>query len=163
MPDFNRVLANYGPEIQTAPILGTLFLASNTTGPPLNRNKDLRKAPSMKVESEMIAQNVTRGVTPAYYFVANRVRNCASTAYPRASLSLEKTLNEARALYKRAGYTATNPLRIKFFFNSNEGIRRLMIAIAGGWKQNLGVETELTSPEFRVFLEERKKKVLGCN
>jgi oligopeptide transport system substrate-binding protein len=31
-----------------------------------------------------------------------------------------------------------------------------MVAIAGGWKDSLGVETELVSTEFRIFLEERK-------
>jgi oligopeptide transport system substrate-binding protein len=33
MPDIDRVLAKYSHEIQTAPILGTLFLALKTTEP----------------------------------------------------------------------------------------------------------------------------------
>ena len=33
-----------------------------------------------------------------------------------------------------------------------------MVAVAGGWKQNLGVETTLLSDEFRVFLSGRKDR-----
>jgi len=158
MPDFDRVVAIYGTEIQTAPILGTLFLALDTTEPPLNGNKDLRKALSMTVERELISQNVTRGVTPAYHFVPNGVRNFSSNSYAWANLSPRDRISEAQSLYKGAGYSEMKPLRLKLFFNSNEGIRRLMIAIAAGWKQSLGVETELVSSEFRVFLEERKNR-----
>jgi oligopeptide transport system substrate-binding protein len=156
MPDIDRVSAKFGAEIQTAPILGTLFLALNTNEPPLNASKDVRKALSMTVERELISRNVTRGVTPAYHFVANGVRNFSSNAYAWAHFSSADRIREAQSLYTRAGYSKKKPLRLKLFFNSNEGIRRLMIVIASGWKQSLGVETELVSTEFRLSLEERK-------
>ena len=158
MPDFDRISAKYKSEIQTAPILGTLFLALNTTERPLRGGSDLRKALSMTVERELISQSVTRGVTPAYSFVANGVRDFDSAKYEWASLSTSKRISEAQTLYRHAGYSEQNPLRIRLFFNSNDGIRRLMVAIAAGWKQSLGVETELKSSEFRVFLEDRKNR-----
>jgi oligopeptide transport system substrate-binding protein len=37
-------------------------------------------------------------------------------------------------------------------------IQRIMIAIASSWKENLGVVSDLTSDEFRVFLADRKDR-----
>src|SRR6266436_9539585 len=69
-PDLDRMTQNYGAEIQTAPILGTLYLALDVSEPPLQKNRDLRQALSMAVDRELISAHVTLGVTPAYPFVA---------------------------------------------------------------------------------------------
>jgi oligopeptide transport system substrate-binding protein len=158
MPDFDRMVKEHQSEIQTAPILGTLYLALNTTASPLRDSVELRKALSMTVERDLISRNVTGGVTPAYNFVPNGIRDSASKKYEWAQLSQNDRISQAQALYRKAGYSKDAPLRITLFFNSNDGIRRLMIAIAAGWKESLGIETNLKSSEFRVFLEERKNR-----
>ena len=67
-------------------------------------------------------------------------------------------MTRARLLYKHSGYSERNPLHLKLYFNNSAGIQQIMIAVAGSWKQNLGVVSELTGDEFRVFLDGRKDR-----
>lgn len=156
MPDFERMRAQHASEMQVSPILGTLFLALNLSEPPLSSNLELRRALSMAIEREQITNQVVRGVSPAFSFVANGIKSYTQQRYSWSKLSRDARITQAKSLYAQAGYSKERPLHIKLFFNSNDGIRRLMVAIAAGWKENLGVETELVSTEFRIFLEERK-------
>jgi oligopeptide transport system substrate-binding protein len=156
MPDFSRVSHEYGAQIQTAPILGTLYLALDLAEPPLKDSRDLRQALSMAVDREFISAQVLMGVTPAYTFVARGITGYVPPAYDWAGWNRERKLSYARYLLARSGYSEKNPLRLKLYFNSGEIIKRIMIAVAGSWKQNLGVDSELVSDEFRVFLVGRK-------
>lgn len=158
MPDLGRISQQYGPEVQTAPILGTLYLALNLLKPPLNNSRDLRQALSMSVDRELISEYVMMGVTPAYAFVAKGITGYVPPEYAWSKWSREQQLAYARSLFARAGYSAKNPLHLKLYFNRDEGIQRIMVAIAASWKQNLGVESELVSDEFRVFLAGRKDR-----
>ena len=157
-PDLDRIKKNYGAEIQTAPILGTLYLALDMSKPPLRENRLVRQALSMTLDRELIAEHVTVGVTPAYSFVADGITAYTPPVYEWSKWSRERQLDYARTLYARAGYSKEKPLRLVLYFNSGESIQRIMIAIAANWKQNLGVITNLVSDEFRVFLVGRKDR-----
>jgi oligopeptide transport system substrate-binding protein len=156
--DLQRISQQYPKEVQNQPFLGTLYLALNLSTDPIKNNKDLRQALSMAVDRETISEKVMMGVTPAYALVANGIPGYAPASYAWSSWSREKQLGTARNLYEKAGYSKKKPLHLKLYFNQDEGIRRLMIAIAGSWKQNLGVDSELIADEFRVFLTGRKDK-----
>ena len=155
-PDLDRITQEHGAEIQTAPILGTLYLALDITEPPLRDNRDLRQALSMAVDRDLISERVTRGVTPAYTFVAKGITGYTPPAYEWSQWPRERRLAYARTLFTRSGYSEKKPLHLTLYFNSNESLQRVMIAIAANWKQNLGVFTDLVSDEFRVFLAGRK-------
>ncbi len=155
-PDLSRVVRDFPDQLQTAPILGTLYLALDVSKPPLRDNRELRQALSMAIDRSFIAQHLTLGVTPAYAFVANGIKDYYPPAYEWANWPRDQQLSYARRLYERSGYSQTKPLRLRLYFNAGEGIQRIMVAVAGGWKQNLGVETTLLSDEFRVFLTGRK-------
>ncbi|HWG70493.1 MAG TPA: peptide ABC transporter substrate-binding protein [Steroidobacteraceae bacterium] len=157
-PDLDRVTQKYGAEIQASPILGTLYLGLNVSGPPLRDSRDLRQALSMTVDREMISTHIILGVTPAYSFVANGVRGYKPPAYAWSKWSRERQLTYAQTLYERAGYSKKRPLHLKLYFNTGESIQRIMIAIATNWEQNLGVDVDLVSDEFRVFLAGRKDR-----
>jgi oligopeptide transport system substrate-binding protein len=156
MSDLSRVSQKYGSEVQMAPTLGTVYLALNLSHGPLKGSVELRQALAMAVDKEQIAEHLMMGATPAYAFVADGVSNYHSPKYEWASWSREDQLAQARTLYKRAGYSDTNPLHLKLYYNNSQGIQQIMIAVASSWKQNLGVVSELTGDEFRVFLEGRK-------
>jgi oligopeptide transport system substrate-binding protein len=158
IPDLKRVESVYGAELQTASILGTLYLALNLTENPLRDSRDLRQALSMAVDREFIAEHETVGVTPAYSFVARGVSGYEPPIYSWADWTRERRLRFAKNLYARAGYSKEHPLQLKVYFNSGESIHRIMIAVAGSWKQNLGVECALIADEFRVFLDGRKDR-----
>lgn len=157
-PDFNRISQQYGAEVQAEPILGTLYLALDLSEPPMKDSTDLRHALSMAVDREAIAQHVMMDVTPAYAFVAKGISGYVPPEYEWSKWSRDRQLTYAKSLLERAGYTAKNVLHLKLYFNRDEGIHRIMVAIAGSWKQNLGVESELISDEFRVFLAGRKDR-----
>jgi len=158
MPDFKRISEQYGQEVQTAPILATLYLALNLTAPPLKDSVTLRQALSMAIDREAIADHVMMGVAPAYSFVAEGVSGYRLPEYEWSKWSRDRQLSYARDLLEHAGYSAKKPLRLRLYYNRDEGIQRIMVAVAGGWKQNLGVESELISDEFRVFLAGRKDR-----
>jgi oligopeptide transport system substrate-binding protein len=157
-PDLKRISEKYGSEVQTAPILGTFYLALNLSEPPLKNSTNLRQALSMAVDRDAIAQHVMMDVTPAYAFVAKGISGYIPPEYPWSKWTREQQLTYARSLLEQAGYSAKNILHLKIYFNRDEGIHRIMVAVAGGWKQNLGVESELISDEFRVFLAGRRDR-----
>ena len=64
----------------------------------------------------------------------------------------------ARRLYAQAGYSAENPLRVEVLYNTNENHKRISVAIASMWKEQLGVETSLVNQEWKVFLETKNRK-----
>lgn len=154
--DLPRIQAMRPGELQSAPILWTLYLALNLSEPPLRDNKYLRQALSMAVDREMIAKFVVPNVTPAYSFVAKGVTGYDRPEYQWSNWIQDKRLQVARALLAKAGYSQKRPPHLRLYFNTGEGIRRLMVAIASGWKQDLGVDCELISDEFRVFLDGRR-------
>jgi oligopeptide transport system substrate-binding protein len=155
-PDLDRITQKYGSEIQTAPILGTLYLGLDVSEPPLRDNRDLREALSIAVDRDLISEHVTLGVTPAYSFVAKGISGYKPPAYQWSNWTREHQLDYARTLFAHSGYSERKPLHLTLYFNTGESIQRIMIAIAAGWKKNLGVATELVSDEFRVFLAGRK-------
>jgi len=157
-PDLDRITQKYRAEIQTAPILGTLYLALDVSEPPLRDDRELRQALSMAVDRQSIADHVTLGVAPAYSFVAKGISGYNPPAYGWSTWPRERQLAYARGLFARTGFSEKKPLHLKLYFNSGESIQRIMIAIAGSWKQNLGVVTDLVSDEFRVFLAGRKDR-----
>jgi oligopeptide transport system substrate-binding protein len=156
MADLSRVLQRFGSEVQMTPTLGTVYLAVNLLNGPLKSSVELRQALAMAVDRDQIAEHLMMGATPAYAFVAEGVANYHSPKYEWASWSREDQLAKARTLYQRSGYSERNPLHLKLYYNNSEGIQQIMVAVASSWKQHLGVVSELTGDEFRVFLEGRK-------
>jgi len=157
-PDLDRITKKYSAEIQTAPILGTLYLALDVSEPPLRDNHDLRAALSMALDRDLISEHVTIGVTPAFSFVAKGISGYRPPSYEWSTWPRDRQLAYARTLFAHAGYSEKKPLHLTLYFNSGESIQRIMIAVAASWKQNLGVITDLVSDEFRVFLAGRKER-----
>jgi oligopeptide transport system substrate-binding protein len=157
-PDLERITQKYGAEIQTAPILGTLYLGLDVSEPPLRDNRDLRQALSIAVDRDLISKYVTLGVTPAYSFVAKGISGYSPPAYQWSEWTRDHQLEYARTLFAHSGYSDKKPLHLTLYFNTGESIQRIMIAIAASWKKNLGVATDLVSDEFRVFLAGRKDR-----
>ncbi len=154
----SEVRIKYPRELEIAPALGVLYLALNLSAYPFRNNQDLRRALSLAIGRDAIVKSVAPLTSPAYGLVATGVRNYSQQHYVWSTASEEERIQLARSLYRKSGFGYSNPLRVRLFFNSNEGIRRLMIAIAGNWKKNLGVETEFLEEEFKTFLDDRKNK-----
>lgn len=156
--DVDRMSRDYRSEVQIAPILGTFYLALDVSEPPLKDNLELRQALSLAVDREEIAKHLLKVVTPAYSFVSKGVTGYDSPEYEWAKWPRDRQLAWAKSLFARAGYSPDHKLTLRLYFNRDEGIKRVMVAIAGSWKQNLGLDSELISDEFRVFLAGRKDR-----
>jgi oligopeptide transport system substrate-binding protein len=157
LADFKRISEQLGPQVQIDTTLGTTFLALNLANPDL-RDHDLREALSIAVDRDAIAQHVLPGVQPAYTLVASGSNGYTPPKYEWMDWDRAHQLSFAKSLYARAGYSEKKPLRVRLYSASGETNQRVMIAVAGSWKQNLGVVSELISEEFRVFLVGRKDK-----
>jgi oligopeptide transport system substrate-binding protein len=62
-------------------------------------------------------------------------------------------VQEARELYRAAGYSTERPLAVEIRYNTGEAHNRLAVAVAAMWKDALGVETTLYAEEFRALLQ----------
>ena len=158
LPDLDRISKEFKGEIQISPTLGTTYLALNLSKPPLKDDLKIREALSIALDRDQIAKNVMGGVMAAYSFVANGTTGYDPPKYDWVGWSRDRQLAYARSLYTQSGYSNNNPLHLRLYFSNGESIQRVMIAVAGSWKQNLGVISELTNDEFRVFLVGRKDR-----
>ena len=67
---------------------------------------------------------------------------------------------EARRLYSMAGYSEDNPLRFEIRYTAGGNNKKMALAAASLWKQVLGVRATLLNEEYKVFLQNRERKIL---
>lgn len=153
-PDnFAQVREEYGEQLHVAPYLGVCYYGYNLTKPPFKDNAPLRQALSMAVDREQLTLRVTgRGEAPAYSWVPPGVNNYEPPLSSFAALSRDEREQVARRLYKAAGYSAENPLKIEVRYNTNDTNKKIAVAIQSMWREVLGVEATLVNEEFQVLL-----------
>lgn len=152
-----------GDELRISPYLGTYYYGFNLTQPPFkDAPMALRQALSMAVDREIITDKVLNdGSIPAYGFVPPGVLNYGNGfEYPWKNMSREERLAEARRLYQEAGFSEDNPLRVELRYNTEANHKKVALAIAAMWKQNLGVVTEIINQEWKVYLDVRSQRRL---
>jgi oligopeptide transport system substrate-binding protein len=145
-------------ELVVAPFLATAYFGLNLSAPGLVSNVALRKALAMAVDRKRIAAAQGFGQPAAYGFVPPGTWNYEPQFWDWAALGDSERVAEARRLYLAAGYTLVKPLRLRLLFNANSVIKQTAILVAAMWKETLGVETEFTEEEYRVFLQSRRDK-----
>lgn len=146
-------------QFQVATYLGTYYFGFNLTQPPFKGQPGLRRALAMAIDREIITEKITKlGEKPAYSWIPDGINNYTSQVPDWASWPKEKQLAEARRLYREAGYGPGHPLKVEIRYNTSENHKKVSIALAAMWKQNLGVLATLVNQEWKVFLETRKQK-----
>ena len=156
---FKWIKANLGDELVIQPWLGIYYYGFNLTKKPFKGNHDLRLALSMAIDREIITGKVTQfGEKPAYAFVPPGIGNYQPQAPAWSKWTQQQRNAEALRLYKKAGYSKTNPFEVEIRYNTSENHKKTAIAISAMWKQTLGVKTHLINEEWKVFLANRKLK-----
>jgi oligopeptide transport system substrate-binding protein len=146
-------------ELVTDPYLGSYYFGFNTTKPPFKDNPKLRRALSLAVDRNVIAEQVLgAGEIPAFGWVPE-VINYKSQQMVEASWTQEQREAEAKRLYAEAGYSLENPLQTEIIYNTHDDHRRISVALAAMWKRVLGVETTISNQEWKVFLDTRNQKI----
>lgn len=153
-PDnFAGLQAQFGSELRIAPYLGIYYYGFNLLRPPFKGNTELRKALSMAIDRQQLAEKVLgRGELPAFSWVPPGVDGYEPTLFSFASLTRHERESLAQRLYKEAGYSEANPLRIELRYNTSDTQKKIAVAVQSMWRDVLGVETTLINEEFQVLL-----------
>jgi oligopeptide transport system substrate-binding protein len=150
--------AENSSELVIAPYLGTAYYGLNLSNKTIGSNLALRKALAMAVDRRQLVDTLGFGQVGAYGFVPPGTWNYDPQSWQWTGLNDAGRIAEAKRLYAQAGFTPGSPLHLRLLFNSNPVIRRTAILTAAMWKETLGVETELTDEEYKVFLTSRRDK-----
>ncbi len=156
---FAWIKENLGSDLKIAPYLGSYYFSFNLSRPPFKDNAALRRALSLAVDRDILTKQVLGvGQEPAYGFVPP-VANYTGQVMKEASWTQGQREAEAKRLYTEAGYSADHPLHTKILHNSQEDHRRIAVTLAAMWREVLGVEAEIESQEWKVFLDTRNEKL----
>jgi len=151
---FGWIKENLPGELHIAPQLSVNYYGFNLTRPPFKGNPGLRRALSLVIDREKLTSAVTGvGEAPAYGWVPRGVADYTPQQFDYASKPYAERVQEARELYRAAGYSPEHPLAVEIRYNTGEAHNRLAVAVAAMWKDTLGVETTLYAEEFRALLQ----------
>lgn len=144
------LLENMPDETRVAEYLTTFYLSFNTQIPALS-DRRVRRALSLSIDRETIANRVLRsGERPAYGLVPPSVAGYMPPNNPGASLTMAERQEEARSLLAAAGYGPDNRLSLTYSLSSAEDRKRVAAAIAAMWRP-LGVDVSLNNTEGKVL------------
>jgi oligopeptide transport system substrate-binding protein len=149
---------DHSTELLIAPFLATAYYGLNLSNPPLASNVKLRQAIAMAIDRKQLVASLGFGQASAYGFVPPGTWNYSPRSWKWKDLTDVERISEAKRLYSEAGYSIHKPLHLRLLFNANPVIRNTAIILAGMWKETLGIESELTEEEYRVFLQSRHDK-----
>ncbi|MEC9406052.1 MAG: peptide ABC transporter substrate-binding protein [Pseudomonadota bacterium] len=150
---------NLGDELEVSTYLGVYYFGFNVTKPPFKDNVKLRRALSMAIDRQVICDKIVKlGEQPAYGFVPPGITGYTSQVAEYADLDREARFEEARRLYREAGYSKENPLKVEIRYNTHENHKKVSLAVAAMWRAVLGVDYTLINEEWKVFLQTRKLK-----
>ena len=152
---FDWIKQNLAAELHVGPQLNTYYYGFNLQRAPFKGNPALRRALSMVIDRELLAQAVLKvGELPAYGWIPPGVHNYASQSFDYAKMPIAERIGEARKLYAAAGYSPANPLRFELRYNSGEVHDRLAVAITSMWKEALGADVQPVAVEFKSLLQD---------
>ena len=152
LDDIDRIKADpvLSKELFIAPQLGVYYYGFNNTKPPFD-NPLVRKAFSAAINRQALIDFVLKGgqrlattFTPPPIF---------GSVSPEEGIGIGYDPEVARKYLAEAGYPGGKGLpEITLMFNSSEAHAKIAQAIQQMWKENLGVEVNLTNQEWKVYL-----------
>lgn len=153
-------------QFQPAPMLSQAYFVFNMRKPKFQDIR-VRKALSMVIDREGIAQGVKKGlVVPSYLDVpeaiaGGRYKDLAKDipGYEWVNQPIPQRIEEARKLLKEAGYSKEHPLEFTVNFNTSDVNRLLAQILQGLWQQDFGdlVKIDVFNEDWKVYLDSLKK------
>jgi oligopeptide transport system substrate-binding protein len=152
---FDWIKANLGGELHVSPQLTTYYYGFNLRRAPFRDAPKLRRALSLVIDREKLAQLVLRvGELPAYGWVPPGVDHYSPQSFDYQTVPMSARIAEAQRLYRESGYSRDRPLAFELRYNSGEVHTKLALAIASMWKEGLGAQVRLTQVEFKSLLQD---------
>lgn len=153
---FDKYKAQYPKEIRNTNMLGLRYYSLNNAD-PLFKDVRVRKALSMVIDRDILAQKVTAdGQIPSYGVIVKGVSGADVTEYDWAKWPMAKKVEEAKKLLKEAGVAPGT--KITFAYNTSDYHKRMAIFAQSEWKTKLGLETEMEAMEFKVLIKKRNDR-----
>lgn len=152
-----RLRERFGAQLRISPYLGSFYLGYNLRRAPFAAQPRLRRALSLAIDRDILTRYITGlGETPAYSLVPPVMLGKAATAQPDAAKSQAQRVAEAQRLFADAGYSQDAPLEVELRYNTSTPHRRIALAVAAMWREQLGVRTHLVNEEWKVFVQNRR-------
>ena len=136
----------------SVPRLCSYYYAINhtDTASPALRDVRVRRALSMAIDRDVIADRVLKGGQwPAYNFTHRKTAGFEMPDIAYGNLSQAERDAQARRLMEEAGIEG---LKLRLIYNTSESHKQIATVITQMWKQKLGVETELANFEWKTYL-----------
>lgn len=154
---FDWIRENLPEALRISPYLGSFWLGINLSKAPLGEDAGLRRALALAIDRDTLVRVVMgAGEVPAWGIIPPGLPGYQAAHSPSRNLDQQAREDQARQLYRRAGFDADRPLRLELRFNTSPTHRRMAVAVAAMWKQVLGVDTELIHEEWKVFVNTRR-------
>lgn len=152
---FDWVQEHLAGQLHVHPQLSTYYYGFNLRRPLFRDSPQLRRALSLVIDREKLAQLVLRvGELPAYGWVPPGVDNYTAQSFDYAGRPMPERIREARRLYAQAGYSKDKPLSFELRYNTGEVHTKLAVAIASMWQEALGAQVHLAQAEFKSLLQD---------
>lgn len=152
---FGWIQENLAAELHVAPQLSTYYFGYNLDRPLFAKNPQIRRALSMVIDRERLANSVLRvGEVPAYSWVPPGVNDYTAQTFDYAATPIAERIAAARELLRAAGYSREKPLVFELRYNTGEVHSKVAVAVASMWKEALGVEARLAAVEFKSLLQD---------
>ena len=157
--DVKRLRESHTNELKIAEVLNTYFYGFNLSKPPFKDNANLRKALSLAVNRKILVEKILgTGETQAWSLVPPKMNSYQAPNIEYQTWTIKQRAEEARRLYELAGYSEGNPVKFELRYNTSPLHKKTAVALAAMWKTTLGAEVELYNEEWKVFVQNRRKK-----
>lgn len=151
----------FGDQLRITPYLGSFWLGLNLSQPPFQDNPALREALSLAVDRDILTRHVTAlGEVPAYALVPPGIAGYDGPRLAWADLPQASREALSRQRFAEAGYDDQRPLVVELRYNTSTPHRRMALAVAAMWREVLGVRTRLRNEEWRVYVQNRRQRVI---
>lgn len=147
-------------EFHVKGIASTYYYQFNVTAKPFD-NEKIRRAFAMSLNRQDLVEKVSLGgQIPAYGFVPPGIEGAEGEFRSEHADSeyFQENYDEAKKLLeegmKEEGYTKLP--EVTLIYNTSEGHKKVALAIADMWKNNLGVDVKTENQEWGVFLSNRR-------
>ena len=148
------VMEQFPEQLHVRSAKNIFYYAFNLRAGPLESAQRLRQALSMTIRRDVLVSGVIgRGEVAAYSLIPQAFPDYDPPQLRWSDWSQERRDSEARNLLNDGTFAAEDLPTLRVLYNTNEGLRRITVAVTSMWREALNVETELTNQEFGVFLQ----------
>ena len=154
--ELDRLKEQYPNELKILPDLGIYYYLFNVEKEPLN-DKRVRQALALAIDRNAIVTQITKGgQVPATRLVPEGIPEGNGDFRLNGGDFFQEDVEKARQLLAEAGYPNGQGFpTLTILYNTSEGHQRIAEAIQEMWKNNLGINVQLTNQEWGVYLDSR--------